>query len=216
MASIRAIISPSRRGCDLGVEFDFVLLVAHERMPVIWRIPDRYPERAIGEYDRTCSPDRFLFLRGRPLDYLPPATIRFNIRAARVRKFDCLPHSGMIPLIGERLASVLLRVCPHEVQLFPAVVCATDAKLTGYCLLNATREVAGVDYEESSFVPIPGTDAVMKFNRLRHRAEAFDGIHIAREHDYNSYLWVSTPLAEELLRTDCTGLHFIRPEEVHP
>src|SRR5262245_32957850 len=145
-------------------------------MPLIWQIPDDYPEQAIGEYDRIGSPDRFLFLKGRPLGDLPPPTIRFSIRVDRLRKFDCLAHSGMIPLVSQRLAAALSRVCSGDVQLFPAVVHATDAELVGYSLVNATRDVAAVDYAESSFVPIPGTDAVMKFNRLRHRPGVFDGI----------------------------------------
>jgi hypothetical protein len=185
-------------------------------MPLIWDIPESYPERAIGEYDRACSPDQFLFLKGRPLGDAPPATIRFSVRADRLRKFDCLAHSGMIPLVSQRLASVLARVCLDEVQLFPAVVHASDTELTGYSLVNATHEVAAVDYSKSSFVPIPGTDAVMKFNRLRHLSGAFDGIHIAREQDYHSHLLVSESLAEELLRIGATGLRFTQAEEVHP
>jgi hypothetical protein len=185
-------------------------------MPLIWNIPDSYPERAIGEYDRAHSPDRFLFLGGRPLGDLPPATIRFGVPADRLRKFDCLAHSGMIPLVSERLASVLIRVCLSDLELFPAVVHASDSELAGYSLVNVTREVAAVDYSESSFVPIPGTEAVMKFNRLRHISGVFDGIHIAREQDYHSHLLVSEYLADELLRLGATGLHFKRAEEVHP
>jgi hypothetical protein len=185
-------------------------------MPLIWQIPESYPEPAIGEYDRAASPDRFLFQQARPLNDLPPPSIRFDVRADQLRKFDCLAHSGMIPLVSQRLSAVLSRVCPDDVQLFPAVVRAVDAELAGYSLVNATREVAAVDYADSSVVPIPGTDAVMKFNRLRHRLGVFDGIHIARERDYHSHLLISESLAGELLRMGFTGLQFTHPEEVHP
>lgn len=185
-------------------------------MPLIWEIPDRYPEHAIGEYDHTCSPDRFLFLQGRLLEELPAATIKFGLKSDRLRTFDCLAHSGMIPLVSERLVSILAQTCPEDVQLFPAVVRAGDAEVAGYSLVNATRQVAAVDYADSSFVQIPGTKAVMKFNRLRHRPEAFEGIHIARERDYHSHLLVSEYLADELLRAGCTGLQFSHPEKVHP
>lgn len=185
-------------------------------MPLIWRTPDSYPEEAIGEYDRACSPDRFLFQQGRPLGDLPPSTICFGIQADRLRKFDCLAHSGTIPLVSERLAAALSRACSSDVQLFPAVVCAVDAELVGYYLVNATREVAAVNYADSSIVPIPGTDAVMKFNRLRHRPGIFNGIHIARERDYRSHLLVNESLADELLRMGFTGLQFMHPEEIHP
>lgn len=185
-------------------------------MPLIWDTPDSYPERAIGEYDRACSPDRFLFREGRPLGDLPPATIRFGVRADQLRKFDCLAHSGMVPLVSQRVSAVLSRVCPKDVQLFPAVVCVADGGLDGYSLVNATHEVAAVDYADSSFVPIPGTNAVMKFNRLRHRPGVFQGIHIARERDYHSHLLISEFLADELLHLGATGLHFTHPEEVHP
>lgn len=185
-------------------------------MPLIWRIPESYPERAIGEYDRAASPDRFLFQQARRLGKLPPATIRFDLSADQLRKFDCLAHSGMIPLVSQRVTAVLSRVCPDNVQLFPAVVHAVDAELDGYSLVNATRDVAAVDYADSSFVPIPGTDAVMKFNRLRHRSGVFDGIHIARERDYHSHLLISESLADELLHMGFTGLQFTHPEEVHP
>lgn len=185
-------------------------------MPLIWEIPDSYPEEAVGEYEKASSPDRFLFRQGRRLEDLPPPTIRFDVRADQLREFDCLEHNGTIPIVSQRVSEVLLRICRDDVQLFPAVIRAIDSELVGYSLVNATREVAAVDYANSSFIPIPGTKAVMKFNRLRHRPGVFDGIHLARERDCHSQLLVSETLADEILRLGFTGLHFMRPEDVHP
>ena len=185
-------------------------------MPLIWTIPNNYPQHAYGEYDRASSPDRFLFLKSRSLDDLPQATIRFRARVHWLRKFDSLAHSARIPLVSQLFAAVLSRVCPNDVQLFPAIVSAADAEFSDYSLVNATREVAAVDYSESSVVYFPGTDFVMKFNRLSHLPGVFDGVHIARERDYPSHLLISESLAGELLRMNATGLKFIRPEEVHP
>lgn len=185
-------------------------------MPLIWRIPDDFPEEFIGEYDSSCSPDRFIFRSARVLDALPPATIRFGVPLSELSHFDCLPNSSSIPLVSQRLAALLLSFSPSDIQLFPATVHASDTSAAGFSLLNAISEVAAVDYARSAVVRIPGTDAIMKFNQLAHLPDALGRHHIARERDYRSHLLVSEHLAAAICSCGCTGIQFDPPESVHP
>ena len=186
-------------------------------MAVIWHISDEYPEEAIGEYDRFVSPDRFLFLRGAQLESPQGlATFRFKVPASKLVAYECLPNNAMVPLVGPHIAQILELLCPGDIQLFPAHVYTADADLHDYRLLNATHCVKAVDRGQSAWVSILGTQAIMKFNRLRHLPDCMSGHHIARDADYHSHLLISETLHSELKKLRFRGIQFTQPEEIHP
>src|SRR5688572_6290504 len=161
-------------------------------MIYLWRIPNDYPASLIGEYDEKSSPDRFLFVQGKRIgdgDAIPAFTFRGGPKV--LRKYDVLPNSTMIPLVSERVAQILTRVCYNDVEFIKASVVAAGERLAEFCLVNVLPRVASVDHSCSNFLCIPGTKQIMKFNRLRVKPEALGSHHLAREVEFNSFILVS-------------------------
>lgn len=186
-------------------------------MIYLWRIPNEYPESLIGEYDKECSPDRFLFVQGERIgDGNAVPSFTFTGEPEVLKKFDVLPNNTMIPLISERVAQILTRVCRNDVELLTASVCAAGGKLSGFSLVNVLPRVASVDHGGSHFVLIPGTKQIMKFNRLRLKSEAMGTHHLAREAEFNSFILVSETLKQVFDSERVTGHAFVPPEAIRP
>lgn len=186
-------------------------------MPFLWQIPDGYPEEAIGDYDREASPDRFLLRKACGLGgSFGVATVRFKVSGDALREFDELPNSSMTPLVSERLKSLLSGVCPLDVEFLPTNVIAANGRLSGYSLLNVVHAVKATNLSQSAVVPIPGTQAIMKFNRLRLLEGCMGEHQLARNADYLSHILVGDGLAKEMLREKISGVRLAVPEEIHP
>jgi hypothetical protein len=181
----------------------------------LWRIPDEYPSKLIGEYDRSSSPDRFLFLQGAALGQINgiPA-FRFKSSRADLLPFDVLPNNATVPLISVRAASLLRKLCPADFQLLSAKVTTDDADLDGYAILNAVVKISAMDHAQSGFNFIPGTKQIMKVNRLRSRSGAMGVHHLARESDYPPYLWASDEVKAIFEDANIKGCAFLVPEAI--
>jgi hypothetical protein len=186
-------------------------------MPFLWEIPNDYPEEAIGEYVREVSPDRFLLRKACRLESsFGVATVRFEIGSEALRGFDHLPNSSMIPLVNLRLKSLIESVCPKDAEFFATKVITSDGELPGYSLLNVTWSVKATDMSQSSVVLIPGTRAIMKFNRLKFLEGCMGERLLARDSDYLSHLLVNESLAQRILSERISGVWLMSPEGVHP
>ena len=186
-------------------------------MIYLWKMPDDYPQEFIGRYVRQSSPDRFLFLKGIPISSrISLPHIEFDIPPNKLAEFDILPNSAMVPLVSGRVSEVLSKLCPNDVQLIDAEVIANGCRVEGYKLLNATQLVSYVDHDNSDFVFIPNTDAIMKFNQLRLTPKCMVDHEIARETEYTSYLYVSQQVKQAFEANKWQGYAFLPPESVHP
>jgi hypothetical protein len=186
-------------------------------MIYLWRIPNEYPESLIGEYDKECSPDRFLFVQGKQIgNGSAVPSFRFTGNPEALRKYDVLPNSTMIPLVSERVAQILTRVCRNDIELLTASVHAAGEKLSGFCLVNVLPRVASVDHGGSNFIFIPGTKQIMKFNRLKLKSDALGAHHLAREVEFNSFILVSEILKQVFDSERVTGHAFAPPEAIKP
>lgn len=186
-------------------------------MIYLWEIPDDFPEELIGEYVREESPDRFLFRHGTPIpktELVP--SFAFAAEPEALREYDVLPNSAMIPLISERVARILTRLCPDDVQLITASVVAAGEKLSGFSLVNVVARVASVDHSGSKFTYIPGTKQIMKFNRLTFKPDALGSHHLARELEYNSFILASETLKQAFDSERVMGHAFVPPEAIKP
>src|SRR6185436_16529586 len=186
-------------------------------MIYLWKIPDEYPEELIGEYVREKSPDRFLFHHGKPIpqrDLVPSFT--FTAEPAVLCEYDVLPNSTMIPLVSERVVQILSHVCPNNFELVKASVSAAGEKLPGFSLVNVLPRVASVDHGGSNFIFIPGTKQIMKFDRLKLKADALGSHHLAREIEYDSFILVSETLKQTFDSERVTGHAFVSPDAIHP
>jgi hypothetical protein len=186
-------------------------------MIFIWNIPDEYPEELIGEYLRDRSPDRFLFLRGQsfPTDLGTPH-FAFHGKADMLRAYDILPNNAMVPLISRRAADIVMKLCPSDVQLLPANVMTTGGPLSGFMVVNIVSMVSKVDHQNSTYVCIPGTKQIMKFNRLRFNSETLEPHHLARETEYRAFLLVSETLKRTFEAQGFKGHAFVSPETIKP
>jgi hypothetical protein len=79
-------------------------------MIYMWKIPESYKNRDIGQYDRDCSPNSFLLKRGRCLaadEFSPMPTVNFIVPKQRLLKLDCLANDTLVPLVNQRIKRVL-------------------------------------------------------------------------------------------------------------
>lgn len=184
-------------------------------MVYLWKIPDEYPEKLIGEYDRKNSPDRFIFKRGEMLaSDLAKPVIKFDASAQELRALDDLANNAMIPVIGERLAAVLVESAPEDIQLIDVVIKARDGELEGYKILNIVSKVVGINKSQSEFALVPGTDKIMSFRSLKYKDDLLQEHHLARDAEYNSNLIVSQVLAERLMEMKFKGIGLYLPEDI--
>lgn len=184
-------------------------------MVYLWKIPDEYPEKLIGEYDRKHSPDRFIFKKGErlPLGLVEPI-IKFDASIEELKELDDLANSAMVPVVSERLASILMELASQDIQLLDVVIEAKNGKLGGYKILNVVSKVTGIDRECSKFMFVPGSDQIMSFRFLKYKANCLNNHCLARDAEYSSNLMVSQSLAEKLMEMKLKGVGLYLPENI--
>lgn len=182
-------------------------------MIYLWESPEKVLNKEIGEYDRTCSPDRFLLRASRKLElneFSPMPTVHFKIPQQRALKFDCLANGAMIPLINKRVQEILKEVAPNEVQFFPAKVLCPDGELAGCSFLNVTVEIEGIDHEKTVY-----DQSGYGFHYLTYTKGCMGEHPLARDKEYHSNLLVSEKLKIIFEQEKITGVWFVRPEEYY-
>jgi hypothetical protein len=127
-----------------------------------------------------------------------------------------MPNNINVPLISQRVSSLLAALCPDEFQLIPAVIQTLDAPITGYCLLNVLAEISGMDHARLRFILIPGLQDIMQVERLHYAAGAIGKHHLAREREYQPFLWASDNLVQRFAQEKIKGCVFEPPESIHP
>jgi hypothetical protein len=183
-------------------------------MALLWRIPEDYPEEAIGTYDRTTSPDRFLLVQGKRLSIEGIPKICFNVPSEILLGFDCLPVSSRVPLVSSRVKEALAQLCPCDVQFLETSVEAVDCSLSTYWLLHITHFVQGLDHARSIYTRVRGTDRIWRFRRCHYRQDCLGAHHIAREAEYFPHILASTQLWELFRDLIVTGVNFKFAEEL--
>ena len=185
-------------------------------MPLIWRIPDGYPQGQIGRYDRSSGPDRFIFSEARrlpePLEMGPSA--RFECKKDALCQNDCIWADVGLPIVNERMKNFLNERVPDKIQFFGIDISAEDGIVLGYYLLNSTKEVEVIDLESSKYRFVPGTKSIMSFSDLRLNDGAMEGSDIGRDKIYLPYLFVGNRLAKELDTVGFRGVSLIEPSSV--
>lgn len=197
-------------------------------MIYLWEFPESVLNKEIGEYDRGCSPDRFLLKTGRRLDskeFSPIPIVDFEVPKKRLLKFDCLANNAMIPLVNERVRGILEKIAPHEVQFFPAIARCADGELEGYSFLNVTVEIVGIDHEKSIYSHLQTIDPVTKkkivldvitsFTYLTYQSGCMGEHPLARDKEYHGNLLISEKLKILFDKEKITGLWAVRPEDYY-
>ncbi len=179
----------------------------------LWKFPENTLNKEIGEYDRACSPDRFLLKASRKLqqaEFSPVPVVHFEVPQKRLLKFDCLDNSASVPLINERVQSILEEIAPNEVQFFPAKVICSDGELEGYSFLNVTVEIIGIDKEKTIY-----DRSGYGFHYLTYKKGCMGEHPLARDKEYHGNLLVSEKLKIIFDKEKITGTWLVRPEEFY-
>jgi len=163
----------------------------------LWEIPKDYPEELIGRYDKSRSPDRFLLKQGKPVD-IREIFVKYDVKAEKLQGYDYLANSAMVPLVNSRVANVLMSLATEEIQLIRAHVIALDMEIPDYQIVVATKQVKAVDHKTSEYVYVPGTKSIMSFKKLRCLEDCLGTLHIARDTEYLSNLYISEVLRNAL------------------
>jgi len=186
----------------------------------MWEIPESYPHKLIGEYDREHSPDRFLFLYGKPLARSEVSTtpiIKFEVSKNKLTPYDCLPTNTSSPIVNNRLAALLLEHAENDIQLFDVKIECTDGELEGYKLVNITHMMKGMDYEQSIYktIDLPDDESMIALiSKLVLRPDCMGTYQLMREEESENLL-VSQRLYDVFKREKVTGVWLATPDEFY-
>lgn len=186
-----------------------------KNIPYIWCIPEDYPEKCIGIYDRKRSPDRFEFKKGVKLpDTIGLPIFQFEVSAEKLTKWDELPNSADVPLVNQRLLDLLLKLAPNDIQVFDARLETKDGILPGYKLINVTNTVYGIDHEASECSYITGTRTPRSIKRLSYKENCLGNHQMARDAECHSHLLVSPVIREAFMTGKIRGVKLLTAEEM--
>jgi hypothetical protein len=174
-----------------------------------WEIPDNFPNKMIGVYDRENSPDRFEFQRGKKIENLISLPkFLFSVSSARLKNFDVLPNNAGSPLISLRVAEILSGICPESVQFFDAEVQTKDDLLKDFRLLNIIELVSSLNLEKSLYSLLPGSKFIRSFQRRVHKTEGIASNLLAREELCKSHIIIANDVYDAFLLNKIKSVYF--------
>jgi hypothetical protein len=185
-------------------------------MPLLWRIPEDYPQSQIGRYNRVHGPDRFLFLEGcriqEPFKIRPQ--VKFDCKKDDLHHDDCIWSDAGVPIVNERMKSFLSERVFDQVQFFDVDISAKNGGITGHYILNVTSIVEVIDMNSSKYDFVFGTEGIMSFSALRVIDGSMGGVSIGRDKNYLSYLFLSDLLAQQFKIAGFQGLSLVEPSSI--
>ncbi|MBU1927345.1 MAG: DUF1629 domain-containing protein [Pseudomonadota bacterium] len=183
-------------------------------MIYLWFDPLDYPEERLGRYEREISPDQFLLRRGKKLEVneFSEPTVTFRFPRKTMLQYDCLCNGSGLPLINDRIKTVLENIAPNDVQFFKAKVICSDGALEGYQFLNVTNKVVGMDREKSRY---EDNGMYTSFTYLTYKPNCMGEHLIARDAEYLGHILVSEELKKVFDTERFTGIRLVRPEDYY-
>jgi hypothetical protein len=178
-------------------------------MSKIWRVPNEYPESLIAEFKKENNLGRLALKKGVSLNYSgKPIRLSVNAKENKVRQFDDLANSSLVPLVSPALCELLADMAADEIELIETRIEVTDCIIEDYKLLNVCHRVEAVDKAASTYTCIPGTNQIMKFKKLTLRPDNFlEDRLLARESTYSSILYCADSLANRISKYSGVGIY---------
>ena len=184
-------------------------------MCYLWEMSDDFSEKYIGEYNRDCSPDRFIFKQGEKIQNIAAKPVfNFELKKKEILKIDCLPNNTLVPLINKKIATLLQDVASEDIQLYDAEIHTPDGIVDGYMILNVVNTIVGLDKENSIIEYMSDGKSILGFEYLQYKEGAMETCHLARDSEYTSNLLISEYLAKLLISKKFKGLNICLPEDV--
>lgn len=187
----------------------------------LWEIPENYPEKLIGRYERERSPDRFLFREGQVLSIAqvkPDPIIKFEVSMAQLEPYDCLDNTSSIPLVNQRLADLLINLAGDDIQLFDVKIECTDGELERYKILNVIHTVKGIDHEQSVYTTFKlprGGSMIGTIRKLVYKPGCMGNHHLAKDEEMKDNLLVTQNIYDTFKREKITGVWLATPDEFY-
>ncbi len=174
----------------------------------IWRVPEKWADKRIGNCVKNTGTDRFEFQKAIILNEENTTCPNIIFECEEKYLFDVLPNSGSLLVVSRKVLDILKCFCPEDFQVFEANVYAKDKKITGYYLLNLLVSLNVVDKENSAFKTMKNSNAILKFDKIVYNVENILDFDIIRNSDYLSHVLVSTRLKEAFEKEKIKGVEF--------
>lgn len=175
----------------------------------LWYAPEDFPEKLIGVCDETISPDRFLFLRGQPVE--PPSKpLIFDVEGnlKDLRRYDSIGNNASLPLVGPRLQMLLNAYCPNDIQYLETVIRAKDGSTQDYKAINLTHSAKIIDYAKSDCrYTVSDPNLVIDVKRIVLYPDGLGNHLMARDKELSARIFVSEKLQQAFLRNTIKGAH---------
>ena len=200
--------------------------------PLIWDIPDDFKERHYMNYNwRERTTDNYIFMGGKHLPCPDVGGLKYSLDPKKYdlifesecppkefTRFDCLPNNSTAPLINQKALNILNKLCPGDIQAFPATIIPEPGSKHGfenhdYWLINIAKTVDPIDHANTEFSYTPkslGGD-IIGAKKLRFLSINFTGI--ARNQLFSSIKIVSPALAQAFKEAKVTGVKFIEDKD---
>lgn len=176
----------------------------------LWRFPENWPADRIGTYDSARSIDRFELLKPQRLMHAVRVELSVSTTRDEIATWDCIPNTARIPVVGQRLRELIAARAQRDVQFLPASINAIDGQASGFSILIATKPIEAIDCSRSVCTRVPGTDAIMSFQKLvvlDHLAAPFL---LGRDYRFLPMLFLADTLKDEIEAEAPIGVEFER------
>jgi len=182
--------------------------------PLIWRISEDYDDALMGVYDRARSPDRFVYRDCRPAARFGVPRITFQAAHADLQALDVLGNDAQLPLINARAQAILESVAGDCIEFIDTEVSNNSGvETSSWKVLNVLRCVHAIDHEQSEYSKVRGTDRILRFRKLRYRADALGSTAIARDAEYKGHILVAASLASIFREAGIRGVEFATADQ---
>jgi len=180
--------------------------------------PEDYKSKQEAKYNHNLSTDMFIFGRGafvskNQID--KPIIFDLNIPVHEALRFDQIINDSSCLLINQKIANLLIKIVPEEVQFFDTEIRCKDGILTNYQLVNITQKIEGVDYEKSLYDKMINIDAISGFMRLKLKKACMNGYKLARLAEFTSHTLATEEVKRAFELERVTGLRFVTPEDYY-
>lgn len=180
--------------------------------------PINYKFKQQAKYNHDISFDRFMFRRGNfvPKNHVDkPIIFDLKITMQEALRFDQIINDSSCLLVNQKIADILMKLAPEEVQFFDTEIRCKDGILTNYKLVNITQVVKGVDYEKSLYTKMVNIDAISGFMRLNLVKNCMNGYKIARLEESHGHILATEKIKQTFEAARVTGLRFVTPEDYY-
>ena len=160
--------------------------------------------------------DHMAFTKQDPKDY--DLVFHAKVLPRIFCQYDHLRSNGPgIVLINQKIKTILMELCPDDVQFFKAVIVPFDPHKMDfenhdYWVMNITKTVDAFDAQESIFKEVyPGR--ITDVDKIILKEQSNEKFIIARQFNYTLTILLSSSLVTRFEKEHVTGIRFLKDYE---